>query len=161
MNVTENEDEYRQFRKGSHEQIISAEQKRYAQVYTHERITENNDTNMNRQTDDLLEQILNRNNMNLAYKRVKSNKGAGGVDGMSVNTLLPYLRNNGADLIRQIRERKYKPNPVRRVEIPKEEKGKYRKLGIPTVVDRVIQQAITQVLTPIFVVVKHFGNIYV
>lgn len=150
MNVTENEEEYRQFRKGSHEQIISAEQKRYAQVYTHERITENNDTNMNRQTDDLLEQILNRNNMNLAYKRVKSNKGAGGVDGMSVDTLLPYLRNNGADLIRQIRERKYKPNPVRRVEIPKEEKGKYRKLGIPTVVDRVIQQAITQVLTPIF-----------
>ncbi len=150
MKVTGNEGEYRQFRKGNHEQMISAEQKKYAQVYAQRRITENNSTNMNRQTDGLLERILDRNNTNLAYKRVKSNKGAGGVDGMRVDTLLPYLRNNGANLIRQIRERKYKPNPVRRVEIPKEEKGKYRKLGIPTVVDRVVQQAITQILIPIF-----------
>jgi group II intron reverse transcriptase/maturase len=81
---------------------------------------------------------------------VKSNKGAGGVDGMGVDNLLRYLKENQESLIQSIRDGKYRPNPVRRVEIPKEEKGKVRKLGIPTVVDRVIQQAITQVLTPIF-----------
>lgn len=88
--------------------------------------------------------------MNNAYFKVKSNKGAGGVDKMQVDELLPYLRNNKEELLKQLREGKYKPNPVRRVEIPKEDKGKMRKLGIPTVVDRVIQQAIAQILTPIY-----------
>ena len=69
---------------------------------------------------------------------------------MCVDELLTYLRKHGRKLNQQIMEGKYQLNPVRRVEIPKEEKGKYRRLGIPTVVDRVYQQAITQVLTPIF-----------
>jgi group II intron reverse transcriptase/maturase len=109
-----------------------------------------NNTNTAKGADDLLERILNRNNLNQAYMRVKSNKGASGVDKMSVEELLPYLRENSERLIEQIRNGKYKPNPVRRVEIPKEEKGKMRPLGIPTAQDRVIQQAITQVLTPMF-----------
>jgi len=97
-----------------------------------------------------MELILRKDNLNKAYKRVKSNKGKGGIDGMQVDELVPYLRENQSEIIQKIREGKYKPNPVRRVEIPKEEKGKVRKLGISTVVDRVIQQAITQELTPLF-----------
>ena len=81
---------------------------------------------------------------------MKSNKGSGGVDGMDVEELLSYLQEHGRKLNQQILDGKYRPNPVRRVEIPKEEKGKVRKLGIPTVVDRVYQQAIAQVLSPIF-----------
>ena len=69
---------------------------------------------------------------------------------MNVEELLTYLRDNKEQLLHKLRGGKYKPLPVKRVEIPKEEKGKFRKLGIPTVVDRVIQQAITQVLSPIF-----------
>lgn len=69
---------------------------------------------------------------------------------MQVDELLPYLREHQAELVEQVRGGRYKPNPVRRVEIPKEEKGKFRKLGVPTVVDRVIQQAIAQELTPIY-----------
>ena len=69
---------------------------------------------------------------------------------MSVDELLPFLRDNQVQLIQQLKDGKYKPNPVRRVEIPKETKGEYRKLGVPTVVDRVFQQAITQVLSPIY-----------
>jgi retron-type reverse transcriptase len=150
MNVTGNEDNCRKLQKEDHVQRVSAEQKGYVQEHTNRRITENNNTDANIQTDNLLEEILHRENMNKAFKRVKSNKGAGGIDGMGVEELLPYLKENGADLIRQIKEGKYKPNPVRRVEIPKEEKGKVRKLGIPTVVDRVVQQAITMKLNPIF-----------
>jgi group II intron reverse transcriptase/maturase len=86
----------------------------------------------------------------MAYRKVKSNKGAGGVDGMDVDELLPFLKDNREQLIQKLQEGKYKPNPVRRVEIPKEEKGKVRKLGIPTVVDRMIQQAIAQKLSPLF-----------
>ena len=97
----------------------------------------------------VLEQILDRNNMNIAYIHVLRNKGSHGVDLMTINELSPYLKENGKELIKDILDNKYKPNPVRRVEIPKE-KGGVRKLGIPTVVDRVIQQAINQVLTPYF-----------
>ena len=69
---------------------------------------------------------------------------------MNVAELLSFLRDNGTQLKQQLMEGKYKPNPVRRVEIPKETKGEFRKLGVPTVVDRVFQQAITQVLSPIY-----------
>jgi group II intron reverse transcriptase/maturase len=97
----------------------------------------------------LLEKILHRDNMNLAYKRVKGNKGSHGVDGMTVNELLQFLKQNGNQLRQSILEGTYKPEPVRRIEIPKPDGGK-RLLGIPTVVDRVIQQAIAQILTPIY-----------
>jgi len=104
---------------------------------------------------ELLEEILSRDNLNEAYKRVVANKGAGGVDGVTVEELKAYLSEHGGELIESIRERKYKPQPVLRVEIAKEN-GKVRKLGIPTVVDRVIQQAIMQVLSPIYE--KQFSN---
>ena len=98
---------------------------------------------------ELLEKILSRDNLNEAYKRVYANKGAGGVDGVTVDELLEYLKEHKVQLLSDIRTRKYRPQPVRRVEIPKDN-GKKRQLGIPTVVDRVIQQAIAQVLTPIY-----------
>jgi len=97
----------------------------------------------------LLEKIIDRNNLNQAFKRVKANKGSHGIDGMKVDELLQYLKENGDSLRQSILDGSYKPNPVRRVEIPKSD-GKKRPLGIPTVVDRVIQQAIAQVLIPIF-----------
>ncbi|HZK24079.1 MAG TPA: group II intron reverse transcriptase/maturase [Oscillospiraceae bacterium] len=97
----------------------------------------------------LLEKILDRHNMNRAYKRVKANKGSHGVDGMTVDELLQYLKQNGNQIIQSIRNGEYRPSPVRRVEIPKPDGGK-RLLGIPTVLDRVIQQAIAQVLSPIY-----------
>ena len=100
-------------------------------------------------TSELLEEILHRDNLNVAYKRVKDNKGSHGIDGMTVNELLQFLKENGAQLRQSILEGTYAPQPVRRVEIPKPDGGK-RLLGIPTVVDRVIQQAIAQVLTPIY-----------
>ena len=97
----------------------------------------------------LLEKIISSENLNEAFKRVKKNKGSHGIDKMGVDELLPYLRSHGEELRQSIADGSYKPNPVRRVEIPKDN-GKTRPLGIPTVVDRVIQQAISQVLTPIF-----------
>ena len=98
---------------------------------------------------DLLERILDRDNLNRAYKRVKANKGAPGVDGMTVEEALPWLKEHGRELTDSIRSGKYKPDPVRRKEIPKPDGG-VRKLGIPSVKDRVIQQAIAQMLTPIY-----------
>lgn len=100
-------------------------------------------------TNELLEKILSRDNMNLAYKRVKANKGASGIDDMQVDELLQYLKENGNQLRENIRNGKYNPKAVRRVEIPKAD-GSKRKLGIPTVVDRVIQQAIAQQLSIIY-----------
>lgn len=97
----------------------------------------------------LLEQILSNQNMNEAYLRVYRNKGASGVDGITVEELKEYLKENKDELRQRIRARKYQPQAALRVEIPKEN-GKMRKLGIPTVVDRVVQQAIHQVLSPIF-----------
>ncbi|TAH59878.1 MAG: group II intron reverse transcriptase/maturase [Fermentimonas caenicola] len=150
MNVTKNEIKDRQLHIEGYLQRVSAEQKEYAEASAHLRITENNHIITDFQTDELLEQILQSDNLNKAYKKVKSNKGAGGVDGMSVDELLTFLRDNQKQLIQKLKDGKYKPNPVRRVEIPKETKGETRKLGVPTVVDRVFQQAITQVLTPIY-----------
>ena len=150
MNVTKDGFKDRQLHIEDYLQMVSAEQKEYAEVSAHQRITENNDIITDFQTDNLMEQILHKDNLNKAYKKVKSNKGAGGVDGMSVDELLGFLRENQKQLIQKIKDGKYKPNPVRRVEIPKETKGEFRKLGVPTVVDRVFQQAITQVLSPIY-----------
>ena len=150
MNVTKDGLKNRQLYIEDYLQMVSAEQKEYAEVFAHQRITENNDIITDFQTDNLMEQILHKDNLNKAYKKVKSNKGAGGIDGMSVEELLGYLRNNQEQLIQKLKDGKYKPNPERRVEIPKETKGEFRKLGVPTVVDRVFQQAITQVLSPIY-----------
>jgi group II intron reverse transcriptase/maturase len=97
----------------------------------------------------MLERILDRSNLNEAYKRVKRNRGSGGVDGMSVEELGEYLAANKDEITNAVLDGKYRPNPVLRVEIPKEN-GKTRPLGIPTAVDRVIQQAIAQALTPIY-----------
>lgn len=97
----------------------------------------------------LLEQILSPANLNAAYQRVKRNGGAAGVDKMDCDRLLGYLIEHGEELKERIRRRTYRPHPVRRVEVPKDNGGK-RQLGIPTVVDRMFQQAIAQVLSPIY-----------
>ena len=97
----------------------------------------------------MLEKILSDDNIKTAYKRVYANKGVGGVDGVTVNELEEYMKEHWQGIKQEIRERKYNPQPVLRVEIPKPNGG-VRKLGIPTVIDRVIEQAITQVLIPIF-----------
>ena len=95
----------------------------------------------------LLEAILYRDNLNRAYKRVKANKGAPGVDGMTVEEAFPWLKEHGKEMTEAIRRGKYKPTAVRRKEIPKPDGG-VRKLGIPTVKDRIVQQAIAQQLMP-------------
>ena len=100
-------------------------------------------------SDRMLEYILTPDNLNRAYKQVKANKGSGGIDGMEVEQLLPYLREHEEEITESLFGGRYRPNPVRRVEIPKEG-GKTRQLGIPTVVDRVIQQSISQVLSLVY-----------
>ena len=150
MKVTEGDkSKYRQLHFEDYLQMVSAEQKEYAEVYASPKMAETDITNTNEQRKGLLELILSRDNLNRAYKQVKKNKGAGGIDGMQVDELLPFLKENQKELVQFLLDGKYRPKPVRRVEIPKEN-GKTRKLGIPTVVDRLIQQAICQILTPIF-----------
>ena len=97
----------------------------------------------------LLEMILEKDNLNSAFKRVKKNHGAPGVDGMTIEDALPYLREHQKEFIERIKSGKYTPSPVRRVEIPKPDGGR-RKLGIPTVLDRTLQQAIAQQLAPVY-----------
>ena len=98
---------------------------------------------------DILGKILSKDNLNRAYKRVKANKGAPGVDGMTVEEAFEWLKEYNHELTERIRKGHYTPSPVRRVEIPKPDGG-IRKLGIPTVIDRIIQQAMTQQLIPIY-----------
>lgn len=112
-------------------------------------IAENNLTDNDQAGYGLLRCILSPSNLNAAYKQVKRNNGAAGVDKMDVSQLKAYLIEHKAELIGSIMRGKYRPNPVRRVEIPKTPDQK-RQLGIPTVVDRVVQQAITQTLTPLY-----------
>ena len=100
-------------------------------------------------TMELIDVITSKENLNKAYKKVKANKGAGGVDGMEVEELGTYIRENKDIIIQSIRNRTYMPKPVRRVYIPKDN-GKKRPLGIPTVLDRVIQQAIAQPIIEIY-----------
>ena len=97
----------------------------------------------------LMDEVLSKDNLNQAYLQVTRNKGASGLDDMTCEEVKDYLKVHGNELISQIKSREYKPLPVRRVEIPKPNGG-VRKLGIPTVIDRIIQQALVQKLTPIF-----------
>ena len=138
MNVTESGFKNRQLHMEDYLQMVSAEQKEYAEVFDYSKIAEKSGVITDYWTNNLLDLILRKDNLNNAYKQVKRNKGKGGIDGMQVDELLPFLRENQETLIQEIRGGNYKPNPVRRVEIPKETKGEYRKLGVPTVVDRVV-----------------------
>ena len=97
----------------------------------------------------LMDEVLSKDNLNQAYLQVTRNKGASGIDDMTCEEVKDYLKVHGNELISQIKSREYKPLPVRRVEIPKPNGG-VRKLGIPTVIDRIIQQALVQKMTPIF-----------
>ena len=98
---------------------------------------------------ELMEQVVERDNMLQALRRVQQNKGAPGVDGMDVKALTPFLRKHWQGIREELLNDAYRPKPVRRVEIPKPDGG-VRLLGIPTVLDRLIQQALLQVLTSIF-----------
>ena len=113
---------YRQLHMEDYLREIPAEQGRATGVYAHEWITGNTDTDTDFWTENLLDTILRSDNLNAAYRKVKANNGSGGIDGMQVDELLPYLRERQSELVEQIRKGKYRPNPVRRVEIPKEEK---------------------------------------
>ena len=121
----------------------------YQGVQTFIGITENNLTEVHLGQGKLLELILSPSNMNMAYKRVKANKGSSGIDKLSTENLLAWLLEHKESLIKSLEKGKYKPQAVRRVEIPKEG-GKTRSLGIPTVVDRLVQQSIAQILTPLY-----------
>ena len=100
-------------------------------------------------SEDIITKILDRDNLNLAFKNVKANKGASGIDELSIEETETFIKEHKNQIVWQLYNRKYQPQPVRRVEIPKANGG-VRKLGIPTVLDRVIQQAMVQVLSPIF-----------
>ncbi len=147
--------ESRQLHKEGYSQEIRVELRDNAKAPSVSSMPERKRNDGSEYASELLEKILDRDNMNLAYKRVKANKGSHGVDGMAVNELLQYLKQNGQQLMQSLLEGTYTPRPVRRVEIPKPDGG-IRLLGIPTVVDRVIQQAIAQKLTPIYE--KQFSN---
>ena len=105
--------------------------------------------NLRAETKQMMEAVVERENMRAALKRVVANKGAAGVDGMSVEALRPWLHSKWPQVKEELLEGRYKPAPVRKVEIPKPGGG-IRQLGIPTVLDRLIQQAVLQVMQPVF-----------
>jgi len=125
------------------------------EVYSDLSAISNLKTKSNLNTENLLEKILEKRNFFEAYKRVVANKGSSGIDGMRVDELLSFLQENYEILKESLLSGKYKPQAVKRVEIPKPNGG-IRLLGIPTVIDRLIQQAINQVINPIFD--KEFSN---
>lgn len=127
-------------------QMASAERGEYDRALIACRITENDDTDAPTALD-LMEKIANRDNLNAAYIRVRKNKGSGGVDKMEMAELLPYLKEHAMEIRQSLMDGSYRPYPVRGVEIPKDN-GKKRRLNIPTLRDRVIQQAVLQQLTP-------------
>ena len=127
----------------------SVEHERRRNGQSDSRMIENDNINTNKPTERMLERILSSDNMNEAYQKVKRNKGAGGVDKMEMDELLEHLKTHREEILTSLLKGSYKPYPVKRVEIPKEN-GKTRKLGIPTLRDRVVQQAILQVLSPIY-----------
>lgn len=129
MNVTKDKAKDRQLHIEDYLQMVTAEQGEYAGVSIYQRITENNSIITDYWKENLLELILRKENLDKAYLRVKSNKGAGGIDEMQVDDLCQYLKENQTELTQQIRGGKYKPNPVRHVEIPKEEPNGGRPCG--------------------------------
>jgi RNA-directed DNA polymerase len=142
-------DESRQLHKGGYLQETRVELEDNEGAQSISAMSEEGRNDGNEYAGGLLGKILDRNNMNLAYKRVKANRGSHGVDKMTVDELLQFLKQNGDQIRQSILEGTYNPKPVRRVEIPKPDGG-IRLLGIPTVLDRVIQQAIAQVLSPTY-----------
>ena len=134
---------------GSRPQNDSTECESYEGVQTFMDMTENNLKEVQFERGNLLEFILSPSNLNLAYLQVKRNHGSGGVDGLSTEGLGGCLKEHKDELVESLKSGRYRPSPVLRVEIPKDN-GKKRPLGIPTVVDRVIQQAISQILIPIY-----------
>lgn len=142
--------EGRQLTLWDYQAMVAAEQQEQPGELSRRRIATDNDTITYLWENRMLDHIMQTNSIFAAAKKVKANKGAGGTDGMTVRDLYPWLAEHYDELAEQVRSGKFKPNPVRRVQIPKEDPGKYRKLGIPTVVDRTVQQAITTELTPIY-----------
>ena len=136
-------------RSGSHPQKDSTECESYEGVQTFMDMAENNLKEVQFERGNLLEFILSPENLNRAYLQVKRNHGSVGVDGLSTEELGGYLKEHKDELVESLKSGRYRPNPVLRVEIPKDN-GKKRPLGIPMVVDRVIQQAASQVLSPIY-----------
>jgi RNA-directed DNA polymerase len=134
---------------GGYSQEVKLETLDNGKVHSISSASENGRNDESAYSNNLMERILTRTNLNQAYKRIVRNKGSHGIDGMSVDELLPYLKENGDQLRKDILEGKYKVQSVRRVEIPKPDGG-VRLLGIPTVIDRMIQQAIAQQLSLIF-----------
>jgi RNA-directed DNA polymerase len=149
LKVTKNCVESRQLHKEGYSHENKVELEGNVKALSNSLTSEKKQDDRNVYNDMLLEKILDRRNMNLAYENVKKNKGSHGIDRLTIDELLEYLKLNGAKLKKDILEGNYSPKAVRRVEIPKDN-GKKRKLGIPTVVDRVVQQAMLQVLSPIF-----------
>jgi RNA-directed DNA polymerase len=109
------------------------------------------------------EEVCELENCKLAFQRVKRNKGSPGIDGMTVDELPEYLKQHGLEIGEQLRNGTYPPQPVRRVEIPKPDGSGTRKLGIPCVLDRFVQQAVLQVLQkrwdPTFSEPSHFAQL--
>ena len=132
--------------------MAGAEPREYPEAPTHARGTEEDELDATQagNTEYLLERICSRENMQAACDRVVRNGGAGGVDGMGVAELPAWLDANHDALTDRILKGRYRPKPVRRVEIPKKERGKVRLLGIPTCIDRLVQQAVAQQLAPMF-----------
>ena len=155
MKDTKEYDKSRQLHKEGYLQENRVELKGNVEVHSISSMSKERGDNANGYGNDLLEKIISRDNLNNVYRRVKANKGSHGIDGMTVDELLQYLKENGQNLRKSLLKGRYKPKPVRRVEIPKPDGG-IRLLGIPTVVDRVIQQAIAQILIPIYE--KKFSN---
>ena len=155
MKDTKEYDKSRQLHKEGYLQENRVELKGNVEVHSISSMSKERGDNANGYGNDLLEKIISRDNLNNAYRRVKANKGSHGIDGMTVDELLQYLKENGQNLRKSLLKGRYEPKPVRRVEIPKPDGG-IRLLGIPTVVDRVIQQAIAQILIPIYE--KKFSN---
>ena len=148
MKFTQDFAQYRQLHIEDYLQKGPAEQESYVEVYRNPEMDERIDTN-SRLVEGLLGDILSVKNLNEAFKRVKRNRGSHGTDGMNIQEMDAFLREHGRTLRNALRNGKYCPHPVRRVEIPKDD-GTKRKLGIPTVVDRMVQQSLVLKLTPLF-----------